>query len=156
MRVDGNIRSDSTFGGKSVGGSTDGWSATYYNGNYGCRLWDQGSTYNAEEALTLGAENIWRYVVCVLDEDTAHTLYRDGVQVAQVTGVGAIGAVANSRPLTFNGRDWQAVSARGITGAYDEWRFAKVARSPAWVQAQYEVQQGQSGSFILYQPSEAQ
>jgi hypothetical protein len=92
-----------------------------------------GSGRDAGVASGVALGTTWHYLVATINGSTA-TLYADGVDVTTDTVVSAL--AANTQALTIG----RGSGGQGpLIGLVDEVRLAPVARSAAWIAAQYRA-----------------
>lgn len=151
------LKSDSTVapavGGRIIskwnGGTADDFAMILSGGSsphVNCRVTT--SVQNNQNTGALPTPTGWYFVSCVYDGSNL-VVYRDGTSV---NSVAVTGSVQNStEPLTFGDMS-TGVGDRAFPGIIDSIRISSVARSAAWIAAEY-LNQSDTSSFYQVIPS---
>ncbi|UQZ82466.1 Endo-1,4-beta-xylanase A precursor [Paenibacillus konkukensis] len=96
----------------------------------------------------------WTYFTLTYDKNAAGNnlkLYRDGVLVDSAARTGSLITTSgtSTAPLTISKSSDAGAAGGGYRGGVDEVRVSKVARSEAWVKAEYKSMK-KNGRFILF------
>lgn len=132
---------------KLAGGN---WSANLYTN-------DADPAKNGSTAAALNGGNVtadWTYFTLTYDANTAGNnlkLYRDGVLVDSAARTGPLITTsgASTAPLTISKSSNSGAAGGGYRGGVDEVRVSNVARSEAWVKAEYKSM-SKNSNFIVF------
>ncbi|OPH46681.1 hypothetical protein BC351_14440 [Paenibacillus ferrarius] len=115
---------------------------------------------NGSSAAALNGGNVtedWTYFTLTYDKNTAGNnlkLYRDGVLVDSAARTGSLITTSgtSTAPLTISKSSDAGAAGGGYRGGVDEVRVSKVARSEAWVKAEYKSMRKNSNFIVFGQP----
>ncbi len=129
------------------------WSANLFTN-------DADPVKNGSSAASLNGGNVtadWTYFTLTYDKNAAGNnlkLYRDGVLVDSAARTGSLITTSgtSTAPLTISKSSDAGAAGGGYRGGVDEVRVSKVARSEAWVKAEYKSMRKGNHFIVIGQP----